>query len=54
MLKVEYLSNHLLDFPQIFNLSCEDEIKINSDSNNLNKNEKPDVPSSKRTEAKEM
>ena len=32
----------------------EDGIKINSDSNKLNKNEKPNVPSSKATEAKEM
>ena len=33
ILKVEYLSNHWLDFPQILKLSLEDQTKIKNSSN---------------------
>ena len=36
ILKVEYLSNHWLDFPQILKLSLEDQTKIKNSSNEDN------------------
>ena len=36
ILKVEYLSNHWSEFPQIFNLSSGDQTKIKNPSNKDN------------------
>ena len=36
ILKVEYLSNHWLDFPQILKLSLEDQTKIKNSENQDN------------------